>query len=118
MGIAFFDSLYHMLLSGHTTAKEYFLTGVAALSMGQCAQIAKYSLLRMFADGACVHNNYICAFGFLYNGIAALDQKASDFFGVSLVLLTAIGFHIGQGSGVPIQPILANMITKSKLLFQ
>ena len=64
----------------HAATQENFLLRVAALGVGQCAQIAENPLLGVFPDGAGVHDDHICALGAADNGVAALGEKASQSF--------------------------------------
>ena len=116
MGIALLDPGADHFLTGHAAAQEDLLRRMAALGVGQCAQIAEYALLRVFPDGAGVHNHHIGTFGLPDDGIAGLGQIAPEFFGVGFILLAAVGFHIGGGSSALCLPESGNFITF--LLFQ
>ena len=72
----------------------------------------------MLPDGAGVHNHHICTLGFVYNGIATFYQKTADPLGVSLILLTAVGLHIGLGGDVLLPPKGIDFIAEGKLLLQ
>ena len=101
IGEALFDPVRDLGFPGHAAAQKDFLLRVAALGVGQGPQVAENPLLGVFPDGAGVHHHHVGALGALTDGIAALDQIASQLFGVGLVLLAAVGFHIG-GGGAPL----------------
>ena len=80
------------------------MSGVAALGVGQCAQIAEYPLLGVFADGAGVHDPHIRTLCGVGDGIAGLGRQAAQLLGIGFVLLAAVGLHIGQGGDGLVTP--------------
>ena len=115
VGIAVPDAVGNLGFPRHTAAQENFLLRVAALGVGQCAQIAENPLLGVFPDGACVHDDHIRALGAADDGIAALGEKAPQLFGIGLVLLAAVGLHIGGGRTAFGLPVGGNFITAGEL---
>ena len=91
---------------------------MTAHGVGQGAQVIVVTLLCVFPDGAGVHIHHIGPFGLSSDRVAALLQHTPDPFGISLVLLTAVGFYIGGGSGVSFMPVSGNLITKGELVIQ
>ena len=73
---------------------------------------------RVLPDGAGIHHHHVGPFGTLDDGITALCQVAPQLFGVCLVLLAAIGLHIGRGCPALGLPIGRNFITEGKLRLQ
>ena len=118
VGEALFDALGDFGLAGHAAAQEDLLAGMAALGVGQGAQIAEDTLLGVLPDGAGVHHHHISALGFLGDGVAALDQVAPQLFGVGLVLLAAVGLHIGSGGAAIFVPVGGNFIAIGELARQ
>ena len=94
------------------------MTGMAALGVGQRPQIAEHPLLGVLPDGAGVHHHHVRPLGGCADGIAALAEVAPELFGVSLVLLAAVGFHIGHGGNAPLRPVGCNLIAAGKLCIQ
>ena len=115
VGIAVPDAVGNLGFPRHTAAQENFLLRVAALGVGQCAQIAENPLLGVFPDGAGVHDDHIRTFGTADNGIAALSEEASQLFGIGLVLLAAVGLHVGGGRTAFGLPVGGNLITAGEL---
>jgi hypothetical protein len=72
----------------------------------------------MFPDGAGVHDYHIGTLGFGCDGVATLLQHTPDPLGVSFILLAAVSFYIGGGSGVPFTPVSGDLITKGELEIQ
>ena len=97
MAIAGPDLLRHLRPLGHAAAQADDLLRVLLLGVGQGAQGAVYPLFRMVPDGAGVHDDHIRALGAADDGVAALGEKAPQLFGIGLVLLAAIGLHVGGG---------------------
>ena len=115
VGIAFADALHHLRLARHTTAEENFLLRVAALGVGQGPQITEYPLLGVLPDGAGVHDDHVRALGAADDGVAALGEEAPQLFGIGLVLLAAIGLHVGGGGASLCLPVGGNFITAGEL---
>ena len=86
---------------------------VAALGVGQCAQIAENALLRVLPDGAGIEDDHVRALFAGGHAIAAGFQHPTDAFGVGFVLLAAVGIDKGDGRdalGLPVVPdLLANL---------
>ena len=64
----------HLFLTGHAAAQEDFLPRVAALGVGQGAQVTENTLLGVLPDGAGIHHHHVRPFGLLGDGVAALGQ--------------------------------------------
>ena len=118
MGVALFNAVRDLGFSRHAAAQEDFLLRVAALGVGQGAEIAENPLFRVLPDGAGVHNDHIRSLCLTAHGVAALGKIAPELFGVGLVLLTAVGLHIGYGSDVFFLPVGGDFITAGKLDIQ
>jgi len=91
---------------------------VAALGVGQGAQVAEDTLLRVFPDGAGIHDDHIGAFGFRNDTVAALGKVAPELFGVGFVLLAAVGLYVSSGSDALALPVSGNFITAGELVLQ
>ena len=115
VGVAVLDAVGDLGFSRHAAAQEDFLLRVAALGVGQRAQIAENPLLGVFPDGAGVHDDHIRALGAADDGIAALGEKAPQLFGIGLVLLAAIGLHVGGGGASLCLPVGGDLITAGEL---
>ena len=109
------DAVGDLGFSRHAAAQEDFLLRVAALGVSQRAQIAEDPLLGVLPDGAGVHDDHIRALGAADNGVATLGEKASQLFGIGLVLLAAVGLHIGGGRTAFGLPVGGNFITAGEL---
>ena len=72
----------------------------------------------MFPDGAGVHDHHIGTLRFLHNAVTAHGQIPAQFFGIRLVLLAAVGFHIGGGGDILLMPVGRDFIAIGKLLLQ
>ena len=118
IGEALFDPVGNLGLPRHAAAQEDSLLRMAALGVGQRPQVAENPLLGVLPDGAGIHHHHVGPFGALDDGIAALCQVAPQLFGVCLVLLAAIGLHIGRGCPALGLPIGRNFITEGKLRLQ
>ena len=118
MGIAFANPLHHLHLSSHAAAEKNLLLRVAALGVGQRPKIAEHPLLCVFPDGAGVHHHHIRSLGRVADGVAAFAEQSPDLLGICFILLAAVGLHIGGGNPVFVQPVLADFMTKGKLLLQ
>ena len=118
MGIALLDAVRYLGFSRHAAAQEDFLFRVAALGVGQGAEVAEDPLLGVLPDGAGVHNHHVRPFGLAADCVAALDKIAPELFGVGFVLLTAVGLHIGHGGDAPVFPIGGDFITAGELRIQ
>ncbi len=118
IGEALFDPVGNLGLPRHAAAQEDSLLRMAALGVGQRPQVAENPLLGVLPDGAGIHHHHVGPFGALDDGIAALGQVAPQLFGVCLVLLAAIGLHIGRGCPALGLPIGRNFITEGKLRLQ
>ena len=116
--VALFNPLGNLGFACHAAAQENLLPRMTALGVGQCAQITENALLRVLADGAGVHHHHIGTFCLVNDPIAAHGEVAADFFGVCLVLLTAVGFHIGAGGNILFVPVGRDFIAKAKLHLQ
>ena len=86
--------------------------------MSQRAQIAEDPLLGVFPDGAGVHDDHIRALGAADDGVAALGEEAPQLFGIGLVLLAAIGLHVGGGGASLCLPVGGDLITAGELGIQ
>ena len=118
MGEALFDPVADGGLTRHAAAEEDLLPGMAALGVGQGAQIAEYTLIRVLPDGAGVHDDHIRTLGLLDDGIPGLGQVTPELFGVGFILLTAIGLHIGGGCYIFRLPVGSDLITIGELVIQ
>ena len=118
MGIAFANPLHYLLLPCHAAAEKNLLLRVAALGVGQRPKIAEHPLLCVFPDGAGVHHHHIRSLGRVLYGVAAFAEQSPDLLGICFILLAAVGLHIGGGNPVLVQPVLADFMTKGKLLLQ
>jgi len=116
MGKTLFNPVGDLGLSCHAAAQEDLLLRVAALGMGQGAQIAEDPLLRMLTDGAGVHDDHIGPLRAGHDGVAALGQIAPELLRVRLILLAAVGFHIGGGNSACLVPERGGFITIQELL--
>ena len=114
IGEALFDPVGNLGLPRHAAAQEDSLLRMAALGMGR-PQVAENPLLGVLPDGAGIHHHHVGPFGALDDGIAALGQVAPQLFGVCLVLLAAIGLHIGGGRTAFGLPVGGNFITAGEL---
>ena len=115
VGEAHLDAVGDLGFAGHAAAQEDLLAGMAALGVGQLTQGTEDTLLSVLTDGAGVHNDHIGAFGAGGHGVAALGQVAAELFGVSLVLLAAVGLDIGGGGGIGFVPVSGNFIAIGEL---
>ena len=72
----------------------------------------------MFPDRTGVEDHNICTLGFLDDLIAALYQISPEFLRVGLILLTAVGLHVGGGCLITALPVGSNLIAVSELGIQ
>ena len=72
-------------------------------------------LLGVLPDGAGVHDDHIRALGAADDGVAALGEEAPQLFGIGLVLLAAIGLHVGGGGASLCLPVGGDLITAGEL---
>ena len=72
----------------------------------------------MLPNGAGVHHYHICALGGIGDGVAAFAKNAPDPFGIRLILLATVGFHIGFRYPISVTPVHFIMFAKSQLLLQ
>ena len=114
--IALFKPVLNLRLTGHAAAQKNFLPGMTALGMGQGSQIAEDPLIGVFPDGAGVHDHHVGSFGTVSKTVAAFGQHTPDSFGIGLILLTAVGFHIGHRRDAPAVPVFPYTGAQGKLI--
>ena len=88
---------------------------MAALGVGEGPQIAEYPLLRMLPNGAGIHHHQVRPFGPLAKLVAAGGEQPPNPLGVRLILLAAVGLHIGQGPSAPAMPIGLHLVAQGQL---
>ena len=81
-------------------------------------KLPKTPLFGVFPDGTGVEDHNICTLGFLDDLIAALHQISPEFLRVGLILLTAVGLHVGGGCLITALPVGSNLIAVSELGIQ
>ena len=118
MGEALFDPVGHHGLTCHAAAQEDLLSRMAALGVGQGTQVAENTLVGVFPDGAGVHYHHVRTLGFLADAVACLTQHTPDPLRIRLVLLTAVGLHIGHRGPTGLPPNSGDPVTIVKLLLQ
>ena len=97
MAVRLADALGYVGLLGHTAAQADNLVWVFPLAVDQRAHVAEHPLLRVLPDGAGVDDNDVRALIVVHDGAAHVGQHPPEQLGVGLVLLAAIGVHIGPG---------------------
>ena len=118
--IGFAHPLGDLRLTHHAAADEDLLPRVAALGVYQGADVAEHALLGVLADRAGVDDHEVRALGRVGQAVAAAPQNAADLLGVRLVLLAAVGLHVGDRGLALLFPkalqIIADFILTAQLL--
>ena len=91
-----------MVLTGHAAADADDLLRMAALGMRQSTHIAKDPVLGVLTHSACVHQHKVSTFRRIREGIAHPGKVAPEPLRVGLILLAAVGVHIGQFPAWPL----------------
>ena len=101
VGIGLPHPLGDLGLAHHAAADEDLLAGMAPLGVDQGPHVAEDPLGGVLPDGAGVDHHQVRPLGGIGEAVAAALQNAPDLLRVRLVLLTAVGLHIGRG-GLPL----------------
>ena len=96
MGIALFHPLGDLGLAHHAAADENLLPRMAALGVDKSADVSEDALLGVLADGAGVDDDHVGVLRAVGQAVAAALQHAAKLLGIRLVLLAAVGLHVGQ----------------------
>ena len=115
MAVARADFFYHVGLPHHAPAEENLLPRVAALGVHQRAHVSVDPLLGVLADGAGVEDDDVRPLLGLGHFIAAGGEHAANLLGIGLILLAAVGIHIGARGDAPCRPKVADFLTDGLL---
>ena len=97
MAVGLSHLVRHPLLLSHAAAQADDLAGIGLFRVGQGAEVAVHSLLRVLAHGAGIQHHHVGLESIVGKGKAHLAQHAHQVLAVGHVLLAAEGVHIRQG---------------------
>ena len=120
VGVAVLHAAGDLGIAHHAAADEDLLAGMPPFGVDQGSHVAEDPLHRVVPDGAGVDDHQIRPLGGVGKAVAAAVQDPPDLLGIRLVLLAAVGLHIGRrGDSLALPPgfdIVADLLLPAQVL--